>query len=332
MIVSRAPLRLSLGGGGTDLPSYYQRHGGFLVAAAMDRYVGMLVSPSLDGGYVLAHAEVERAACAEHIGHPLAREILLRHGPGQPLNISVASDVPAGTGLGSSGAFSVCLLSALALLAGGPSEPSTLAEAACAIEIGRLGAPVGKQDPYVAAHGGLASYTFEPDGTVEVEPLTLPEGTEDRLVAGLLLFYTGGTRAAATVLADQDGRTRAGDPEMVANLHRTKELGYLSRDRLAAGDLEGFSELMHEHWMHKRQRSPGMTGPRVDRLYDAARAAGALGGKLVGAGGSGFLLVWSPAPADVRAAMAEEGAVELLFGFDRAGATAGRIGDQGTAR
>jgi D-glycero-alpha-D-manno-heptose-7-phosphate kinase len=224
--------------------------------------------------------------------------------------------------MGSSGAFTVSLLRALAQARSTSTTPGTLAEAACEIEIDILREPVGKQDPYVAAHGGICAYTFDRDGSVAVEPLELAPLTLRRLRDHLLLFYTGEARAAAAVLSDQDARSRSGDEEMLANLHRTKELGYESRDLLLAGDVESYAELMHVHWENKRKRSPGMASEHIDELYTLARRSGAIGGKLVGAGGGGFLLVYARRPDDTRQAMAAAGAAELVFDFEFGGAQA----------
>lgn len=316
MITARAPLRVPLGGGGTDLPSYYRAHGGFLVAGAIDKYVYLLLNPAFARRYRFSHSRCEEADRPEDLGHPIVRETLLRHWSGGPLELASLSDVPAGTGLGSSGAFTVGLIKALAHARGEAPAAGALAEAACHIEIDVLGEPVGKQDQYAAAHGGVSAYTFHRDGSVTVEPLELAAATRAGLRDRLQLYYTGATRSASAVLADQDRRSRAGDPDMVANLHRVKELGYASRDLLIAGDLDGYAALLHEHWMHKRARSAGITDERIDRLYDAARSAGGLGGKLVGAGGGGFFMVLSADPAATREAMAAEGAEELPFDFE----------------
>jgi D-glycero-alpha-D-manno-heptose-7-phosphate kinase len=224
--------------------------------------------------------------------------------------------------MGSSGAYTVCLLKGLAHARRTSITPSALAEAACEIEIDVLGEPVGKQDPYVAAHGGICAYTFSPDGSVVVDPLELAPDVLRRLRDQLLLFYTGEARSASNVLADQDDRSKAGDAKMLENLHVTKELGERSRHFLASGELESYAELMHEHWEHKRQRSPGMANEHIDRLYMLARRSGVIGGKLVGAGGGGFLLVYSPRPEDTRQAMAAAGAQELTFDFEFDGAYA----------
>jgi D-glycero-alpha-D-manno-heptose-7-phosphate kinase len=224
--------------------------------------------------------------------------------------------------MGSSGSYTVCLLKGLAHARSTSISPGQLAEAACEIEIDVLGEPVGKQDPYVAAHGGICAYTFHPTGEVKVEPLELAPSTLRRLRDQLLLFYTGEARSASTVLADQDERSKAGDQEMLENLHRIKEIGRESRQLLERGDLEGYAELMDEHWRHKRERSPGMSGEHIDRLYTLAQRSGCIGGKLVGAGGGGFLLVYARQPEDTRQAMAAAGASELAFEFEFTGAYA----------
>jgi D-glycero-alpha-D-manno-heptose-7-phosphate kinase len=320
VIFSRAPLRISLGGGGTDLPSYYAEHGGFLVSGAIDKYVYMLTHTVFQRRYRMKYSSTEEVDTIEEIRHPILRETLLRHWRGNPLEIASVADVPAGTGMGSSGAFTVCLLKGLAHARRTAIGPGALAEAACEIEIDVLQEPVGKQDQYVAAHGGICAYTFNADGSVDVEPLELDEGTLRKLRDHLLLFYTGEARSAATVLGDQDQRSKAGDAEMLENLHRTKEMGYNSRELLLAGDVEGYARLMHEHWENKRRRSPGMASEKIDRLYTLARRSGAIGGKLVGAGGGGFLLVYAARPIDTRQAMAAAGAQELVFDFEFGGA------------
>jgi D-glycero-alpha-D-manno-heptose-7-phosphate kinase len=320
VIFSRAPLRISLGGGGSDLPSYYSEHGGFLVAGAIDKYVYLLIHTVFQRRYKMKYSETEDVAAIEEIRHPILRETLARHWRGQPLEIASVADVPAGTGMGSSGAFTVALLKGLAHARRTSATQGWLAEAACEIEIDVLKEPCGKQDPYVAAHGGICAYTFNRDGTVDVEPLELTVQTLRALRENMLLFYTGEARAASAVLSDQDERTKSGDAEMLENLHRTVEIGRRSRDLLVEGDLFAYAELMHEHWLNKRKRSPGMATDRIDELYTLARRSGVVGGKLVGAGGGGFLLVYARNPADTRQAMAAAGVTELPFDFEYVGA------------
>jgi D-glycero-alpha-D-manno-heptose-7-phosphate kinase len=322
VIFARAPLRVSLGGGGTDLPSYYGEHEGFVISGAIDKYVYMLVHTVFQRRYRMKYSEIEEVDDIGDIQHPILRETLARHWRGNPLEIASVADVPAGTGMGSSGTFTVCLLKALAHARSTSITPGALAEAACSIEIDVLREPVGKQDQYVAAHGGICSYTFCRDGTVRVEPIELGPETLRQLRDQLLLFYTGESRSASTILADQDSKSKAGDQSMLDNLHRTKAMGYRSRELLLAGDLEAYAHLMHEHWEHKRSRSRGMASERIDRLYQAALESGVIGGKLVGAGGGGFLLVFAAEPEETRRAMACQGADELAFSFEFGGAMA----------
>jgi D-glycero-alpha-D-manno-heptose-7-phosphate kinase len=320
VIFSRAPLRISLGGGGTDLPSYYGEHGGYLISGSIDKYVYMLTHTVFQKRYRMKYSDTEEVDTAQEIKHPIFRETLLKHWNGNPLEIAVVADVPAGTGMGSSGAFTVCLIKALSLAKRRSITAGDLAEAACEIELDILKEPVGKQDQYVSAHGGICAYTFSKDGSVTVDPLDIDDATQRKLRNNLLLFYTGEARSASAILDDQNKRTTAHDAEMVENLHRTKEMGVRSRTLLESGDLESYAELMHEHWENKRKRSPGMTGERIDTLYTLARRSGCLGGKLVGAGGGGFLLVYAQRPEDTRQAMAAAGASELPFDFEFRGA------------
>ncbi len=322
VVYSRAPLRISLGGGGTDLPSYYRQRGGFLVAGAIDKYVYMFVHTVFQRRYRMKYSEIEEVDDIGEIRHPILRETLRRHWRGDPIEIASVADVPAGTGMGSSGAYTVCLLKALSQARYQASTPVALAEAACEIEIDVLGEPVGKQDQYVAAHGGICAYSFNPDDTVEVEPLELRPETLSHLRDRLLLFYTGEARSASRILNDQHQRSSGGDEAMLANLDRTKEMGYLSRALLEKGELDDYAQLMHEHWENKRRRSPGMADERIDSLYSRAREAGAIGGKLVGAGGGGFLLVYSINPEETRRAMQQANAPELPFNFEYGGAFA----------
>jgi D-glycero-alpha-D-manno-heptose-7-phosphate kinase len=273
VIYSRAPLRVSLGGGGTDLPSYYTAHGGFLVSGAIDKYVYLLTHSVFQRRWRLKYSEMEEVETLDEVRHPILRETLRRHWRGDPLEIASVADVPAGTGMGSSGAYTVGLLKGLAHARRTSITPGQLAEAACEIEIDVLGEPVGKQDPYVAAHGGICAYTFRPDGSVVVEPIELDLDTLRRLRDQLLLFYTGEARSASSVLGDQDKRSRSGDSEMIENLHRTKEMGLQGRELLEAGDLDAFAELMDKHWQNKRRRS-ACTPWRVAAAASAASWSG----------------------------------------------------------
>lgn len=324
MITTRSPLRITLGGGGTDLPSYYSAHGGgFLIAGAIDRFVYVNVLRPFTPGIFLKYSKLERVEWVDQVEHPIMREALRLMDLRTPqIEITALADIPAGTGLGSSGSFTTALLKALYAHRMRMIEPKDLAELACRVEIDILGEPVGKQDQYVAAHGGICAYSFNPDDTVEVEPLELRPETLSHLRDRLLLFYTGEARSASRILNDQHQRSSGGDEAMLANLDRTKEMGYLSRALLEKGELDDYAQLMHEHWENKRRRSPGMADERIDSLYARAREAGAIGGKLVGAGGGGFLLVYSINPEETRRAMQQANAPELPFNFEYGGAFA----------
>lgn len=320
MIIARAPLRITLGGGGTDLPSYYREHGGFLVAGAIDRYVHVAVSHRLEPGILLRHAEVEHAQGVRALKHPILREALTLLDLGEePLEITTFADVPAGTGLGSSGSFTVALLSALHALRGEAPGWQTLAEEASHIEMDILAQPVGRQDPCIAAHGGITAFNFARNDTIGACPLTLSAETRAGLVSGMVLFFTGITRHAASVLQNQDRRSRAGDATMISNLHQVKAIGEQSRILLETGDLPGFATLMHEQWMLKRQRG-ATTNPRLDSWYNLARTHGAVGGKLIGAGGGGFLMFWTKDPDRLRHGMAATGLQPIPFGMADRGA------------
>jgi D-glycero-alpha-D-manno-heptose-7-phosphate kinase len=317
MIIARSPLRITLGGGGTDLPSYYQNHEGFLIAAAIDKYVYVTVMRPFTEGIYLKYSELEHVKSVEEVKHRIIREALRMQNLRTPqTEITTLADIPAGTGLGSSGSFTTALLKALYAHRRQLIHPQELAELACQIEIERLGEPVGKQDQYIAAYGGLTCFTFHKDHRVTAVPLKLSMSTLFDLEDNIVLFFTGYSRSAGDILKDQNNRTKSSDEEMLANLHFVKKLGYLSKEALEAGDTIRFGELMHEHWLHKKQRSGGMSNPRIDEWYDLAMRNGAVGGKLVGAGGGGFLMFYASDRSRLRAAMTKAGVEEVRFSFD----------------
>jgi D-glycero-alpha-D-manno-heptose-7-phosphate kinase len=321
-VATRAPLRIALGGGGTDLPSYYREHGGFVVSAAIDQRIQLLAVPAFEPRYRLKHLEWEEAERVEDIRHPLARAALTRHWNGRPLEIASVSEAPPGTGLGSSGAYTVCLLKALRLLARADLGPDELAEAAAEVEIELAGRSVGKQDQYASAYGGVRAYTFNPDDTVDVRELHLAEDVLRSLRDEFLLFYTGEARSASDVLAHQVNRTLAGDAEAADNLHSAKRLAHETCAALEAGDLPRCAELMAGHWELKRSRAPGAVTERAEELRGLAERSGALGVMLMGAGGGGFLLAYTPRTEETRRAMAAAGAPELPFDLDTTGCVA----------
>lgn len=321
MIITRTPLRISLGGGGTDLPAYYRGgEGGFLVAAAVDRHVYLALNRNFDGDLLLKYSRTERISSPDQVEHPLLRESLIVAGVRDGVEISSMADVPAGTGLGSSGAFTVGLLRALFAHRRRTVSRRDLAELACTIEIERLKAPVGKQDPYIAAIGGLTAFAFRPNGAVEVHPLEIADDVRDQLEENLLLFFTGIRRSASDELATQGAGFQL-DAATRSNLDAVKTLGRESLTALQHGDLERFAALLTEQWQQKYLRSPGGLHSKVDAWIAAGLAAGAFGGKLVGAGGGGFLLFYADHKARLRAAMAARGLEEMRFGFDYHGTT-----------
>ncbi len=317
MIITRSPLRITLGGGGTDLPSYYRDHTGFLIAAAIDKYVYVTVMRPFIEGIFLKYSKLEHVAAIDEVQHPIIREAMRMLGFRTPqVEITTLADIPSGTGLGSSGSFSTALLKALYAHRRRLLHPGELAELACEIEINRLGEPIGKQDQYIAAYGGVTCFTFNQDGCVDACPLRLSMEAMFDLEDNLLLFFTGFSRSAGAILQDQKVRTEHSDAEMLRNLHYVKELGLRSRQALEEGRTALFGELMHEHWEHKKRRSGGMSNPQIDEWYDLGRNNGAIGGKLVGAGGGGFLLFYSEDHRRLRAAMAKAGLEEVRFRFD----------------
>jgi len=320
-IVARAPLRVALGGGGTDLPSYYREHGGFVVSTAIDRYVHMIVSADFQARYRLKHLEWEEAETPSEVRHPILREVLTRHWNGPPVELASVADAPPGTGLGSSGAYTVCAIKALSAAAGTePAAAAELAEAACAIEIDVLERSVGKQDQYAAAFGGVRTYTFHRDDSVEVRLLSLPEHVERALRDDFLLFFTGRERSASDVLSGQVSATASGDESVRRALSRLHELGLETCEALEAGDLDRFGNLMNAQWDAKRDRAPGTVIAEMEALRERALATGALGAVSLGAGGGGFVLVYTPDPERTRSELSD--VRELRFGTDPHGCVA----------
>jgi D-glycero-alpha-D-manno-heptose-7-phosphate kinase len=317
MFITRSPLRISLGGGGTDLPSYYREHGGFLVAAAIDKYIYVTVLRPFIRGIYLKYSKLENVERVEDIEHPIIREAFRMMGiTDLQHEITTLADIPAGTGLGSSGSFTTALLKALHCFERRLLLPMDLAEMACRLEIDMLGRPIGKQDQYIAAYGGITCFHFDKDGTVHAEPLQIRSSTLHALEDHLLLFFTGYSRSASDILQDQDKRTKQMDAGMLNNLNYIKELGVRSRQALEKGTPADFGALMHEHWEHKRKRSAGMSNPKIDEWYELGRKNGAVGGKLVGAGGGGFLMFYAEDRDRLCAAMQKAGLEEVRFRFD----------------
>ena len=320
MIITRSPLRISLGGGGTDLPSYYGKHGGFLIAAAIDKYIYITVHRRFVDGFLLKYSHLEEVASIDEIQHPIIREALkLADVRERNLEIASMADIPAGTGLGSSGSFTTALLKALHALRKNLVHPSELAEQACCIEMEKLREPIGKQDQYISAYGGITCFEFLPDGRVKASPLNVSEDTLLELEDNLLLFFTGYARSASKILQEQHDKSTQSDETMLENLHFVKELGRESQRALEKHNLREFARLLDVHWRRKKERSAVMSNQIIDESYDVAMANGALGGKLIGAGGGGFLMFYAQDKARLRDAMRERGLTEVRFRFEPEG-------------
>jgi D-glycero-alpha-D-manno-heptose-7-phosphate kinase len=317
MIIARSPLRITLGGGGTDLPSYYREHEGFLIAAAIDRYVYITLHMTFVDYLIVKYSKLESVTSADELQHPIIREALkMLDVSCKRLEIASMADIPAGTGLGSSGSFTTALLRALHAYQKNIVSPQTIAEQACHIEIERLGEPIGKQDQFIAAYGGVTCFRFQKDDTVDVRPLPVSGETLHNLEDGLVMFFTGMSRSASAILKEQDDRSKTRDSAIIDNLHYVKDLGLRSLKALETGDLHKFGTLMDEHWRHKKKRSGAMSNPEIDSWYDLAMRNGAVGGKVIGAGGGGFLLFYTEDKKRLRHALREAGLEEVRIRFD----------------
>jgi D-glycero-alpha-D-manno-heptose-7-phosphate kinase len=317
LIVSRTPFRLSLGGGGTDLPAYYAKHGGFFISGAVDKYMHIVLNNRFEPGIRLSYSQTEIVDSVDRIRHPSVREALRLLRLKDRLEIVSLADVPAATGLGSSGSFTVGLLNALYARQRVVKTPEEVAEAACDIAMNRLHEPSGKQDEYTASLGGIRSYEIDKRGRVTAKELEISESTLSELEYGIMMFYTGITRSAGEILGKQQAKVAESDGQAMKKMHAIKTIGLESKKALESGDLRRFGQLLHEHWTVKRGITDSMTTDSVDSWYSIARRNGALGGKLVGAGGGGFLMLFcQDGRQKVRAALAREGLTEMRFRFD----------------
>ena len=317
MIITRSPMRISLGGGGTDLPSYYKKHKGFLIAAAIDKYVYITMHKTFVNELLIKYSRLERVNNVDEIAHPIIRECLKELGvTGNFMEITSLADIPSGTGLGSSGSFTTALLKALYTQNKQIVSTKLLAEQACTIEINRLKEPIGKQDQYIAAFGGITAFEFFPDEKVEVIPVKLDKETLYNLEDNLVLFFTGYSRSASSILKEQDDKSKIDDDGMISNLHYIKDIAEQSLTALESGNLSKFGELMNIHWEHKKKRADNMSNKKIDEWYDLAMKNGAIGGKLIGAGGGGFLMFYTENKMKLRHALKNTGLEEVRFKFD----------------
>lgn len=321
MIISRAPVRLSMGGGGTDLASYYEKFGGFLMAAAINKYVYIMLNKRFNESIRLSYSKTEIVDTIDQIEHRIFREGLRFSGIEKQVELVSVADMPAHCGLGTSSTFTVSLLNALFAYRKRYTALDELAESACKIEIDILKEPIGKQDQYAASFGGFNAYTFNKDGTVLVEPVRIKEEKLMQLQNNILLFYLKKERSASQILEGQNKKILDCDPQVLERLHRIKQMGLDSRRIFESGNIDDFGEMLHEHWLAKKGLSKKISEPFIDEAYDAARAHGARGGKVVGAGGGGFLLLYCPKDkSGVLSAMEKLGFAPLWFAFEREGA------------
>lgn len=323
MIISRAPVRISLGGGGTDLKSYYSKYGGFLIAGAIDKYLFICANKRFYNSIRLSYSQTEIVNTYDEIKHGIFREALkfVRPNDGSGIELVSIADVPANCGLGSSSSFTVALLNALHAYAREYISQKQLAEEACTIEIQKLGEPIGKQDQYISAFGGLTAMTFEKDGNVIVEPVKIQEEVRDELERNILLFYTGIERSASDILKDQNEKSKKDDSAVLDSLHQIKKIGYETKKAFETGNLDKFGELLDVHWNNKKHLSKNISNPFIDSCYDTALKNGALGGKIMGAGGGGFFMFYAPENHKaLTRAMKQKGLNPMKFRFDFDGA------------
>lgn len=321
MLLSKAPVRISLGGGGTDLKSYYSQFGGFLIAGAINKYMFIVVNPRFSDSIRLSYSQTEIVDTVDQIQHPIFREALQMLKIEKAIELVSVADVPSNCGLGTSSTFTVALLNGLHHFHRDYIHLKDLAEEACSLEIDRMGKPIGKQDQYAAAFGGINAYWFEKDGTVRVEPIRItPEKISD-LERNILLFYVGKSRSADDILAVQNKASSKGDSQTLDRLHQIKEIGLRTKTAFERGEIDTFGDLLHEHWTAKRKLSKGVSDPEIDELYEAGRSLGALGGKIIGAGGGGFMMFYCPGPkAPLIEAMAKRNVHPMWFRFEFEGA------------
>ena len=322
MIVSRAPVRFSLGGGGTDLPSYAREHGGFVVAAAVDKYIFVCASRRFQDSIRLAYSETETVSSVDQIKHRIFKAALQLTGITGAIELHSLADVPGNTGLGSSSSFTVALLNGLHAYKREFVPAAELAREAAHIEIDVLGEPIGKQDQYISTYGGISAMTFHPGGAVEVERLPLRDEVIDELESNLLIYYSGVERAASAVLTEQAKSIVSNRDAAVERMHRIKALGHDTRRILLAGEIDSYGEMLHEHWTNKRKLAANMADGTIDEHYDVARKAGAIGGKLMGAGGGGFFMFYvrPNERRKVHDTLAARGLRRMPFHFDFDGA------------
>lgn len=317
MIVVRSPLRITLGGGGTDLKSFYKKEGGFLVSAAINKYIYISINRPFDDGFFLKYSKQENSKNIKSINHPIIREALNLIAPDiSKLDITSLADIPSGTGLGSSSSFTTALIQGIYTYQNRIISKHQLADLACQIEIDILKEPIGKQDQFISSYGGITAFDFNMDDSVNVNSIGISHNYLHDLEENMLLFFTGFSRKAGDLLKDQNEKSKTNDKKMINNLKDVKNIGIQSFDAIKNENLEKLAELFNVQWDLKRNRSHGMTNSEIDNIYYGALNSGALGGKLVGAGGGGFLLFIVNDKKRLREYMNAKGLQEVRFNFD----------------
>ena len=318
MIITRTPFRFTLGGGGTDLPSYYSKYGGFIFAAAINKYMYInLNRPVVDDLVRVKYSKSETVEHREELEHDIAKEALRMMGIEKGLEIISIADVPAGTGLGSSSCYAVGLLRALQSMKREYCSLQEVAEMACELEINRLGKPIGKQDQYMAAFGGMTVLDIDKNGIVKVRAAAVTNGDMDELNRNILIFYTGTSRSADAILSEQSQGAKEEKKDVVESMHTIKELGYKILEAVESGNITDVGLLFDQHWQYKKRISNKMSSGRFDEIYDTAKQNGALGGKISGAGGGGFFIFYvEKHQTRFREKMMEIGLREMRYRFD----------------
>lgn len=313
-------MRISLGGGGTDLPSFYEKYGGYFISASINKYVYVAITRPFKRGIYLKYSKIEKCNNINHIRHKIIREALrIKKISSNQIEITTLTDIPAGTGLGSSGSFTTCLIKALYEYNCKFINGRDLAEIACDIEINKLDQPSGKQDQYISVFGGITKFEINKEGYVNVRKLNISKNTIYNLHNNLLLFFTGFTRNSSLLLKDQKIRSLNKDNEILDNLKLIKNLAKETNNALLKNNLNDFGRIMNEHWNIKIKRSIKMSNKKINSIYNYALRNGAIGGKLIGAGGGGFLLFYSDKPEYLRRAMEKKKIQEIRFNFDSEG-------------
>ena len=318
MIITRTPFRVTLGGGGTDLPSYYSKYGGFVFSFTLDKYMYITVKRAFADDLIrIQYSKSETVSSLSELQHEIARACLQKTELSRGIEVASMADIPSGTGLGSSSTYTVGLLSALHNLKRDFFSLHDLAEQACEIEIDTLKKPMGKQDQYLAAFGGFLILNIGKDGSVQVSNANISNQTLDELKRNLLIFYTGKQRENKTILGEQDTATKRSDKQVLESLHYIKEAGHKILEIVESGNITELGIMFDEHWEYKKKMAHGITTPAFDQVYELAKENGAIGGKLSGAGGGGFFTFYcEDKQTQLRKAMERVNLRELRYDFD----------------